>query len=179
MVRVAVALLPLGLTLALGCASTGPGDAEEWAELPPAEELYAEGLAELDGGRRIWFLDTTNYPVAIEKFQDIIDNYPYSDYAVLAELRIADAYFEQELYEEALSYYQDFADLHPDHDRVPYTIYRAGLSHVRQVKGPERDQTATRQALAQIERLLRDHPYSTEAQEAEGLWREMRTRLGE
>ena len=37
-------------------------------------------------------LPWVNYDDAIEKFQAIIDNYPYSEYAVLAELAIADAY---------------------------------------------------------------------------------------
>ncbi len=175
----ALVLIPTLWLGSLGCASTGAEGEDAWAELAPAEELYAEGLALFDGGRKIWLVDTTDYPAAIGKFQDIIDNYPYSEYAVLAELRIADAYFEQGLYEEALSYYQDFSDLHPDHERVPYTIYRAALSHVKRSKDSSRDQTATRQAIVQIERLLRDHPYSTEAQEAEQLWRDMRTRLGE
>lgn len=179
MFRAALAtVLAAALPLALGCASTGPDD-DAWAELPPAEEIYAEGLAELDGGRQLLVFDTTDYTTAIERFQDIIDNYPYSEYAVLAELRIADAYFAQDLYEEALTYYQDFADLHPDHERVPYTMYRAALCHVNRAEDATRDQSSTRQALAQIERLLREHPYSSEAQEAEQLWREMRTRLGE
>ncbi len=178
---VARLLSTLALVLLVGglaCAGHQTAD-DEWAELPPAEDLYADGLAELDGGRQLWFLDTTDYETAIGHFQDIIDNYPYSDYAVLAELRIADAYFQQGLYEEALSYYQDFADLHPDNERVPYTIYRAALCHVERTQDSLRDQTATLQALAQLERLLNEHPFSAEAQEAETLWKDMRTLLAE
>ena len=75
------------------------------------------------------------WPSDIEAWtaEDIIDNYPYSDYATLAELRIADAYYDQEHWEEALSYYRDFSELHPDHDRVPYTIYRAALAYTQAV----------------------------------------------
>jgi outer membrane protein assembly factor BamD len=173
-----VTLTALLLAAALACAGHPAADSE-WAELPPAEDLYAQGLTDLDGGRKLWFLDTTDYESAIGSFQDIIDNYPYSDYAVLAELRIADAYFQQGLYEEALSYYQDFADLHPDNERVPYTIYRAALCHVNRTQDSLRDQTATLQALAQLERLLNEHPFSAEAQEAEVLWKDMRTLLAE
>ncbi len=169
----------LALALLLGACAGHQAADDEWAELPPAEELYAEGLNELDGGRKLWFLDTTNYEAAITNFQDIIDNYPYSDYAVLAELRIADAYFAQGLYEEALSYYQDFADLHPDNESVPYTIYRAALCHVERTQDSLRDQTATQQALAQLERLLNEHPFAPEAQEAELLWKDMRMLLAE
>lgn len=173
-----VAALGAMLLLAAACASDPPVE-DEWAQLAPADELYEQGVAELESGRKVWLVDTTDYAAAIDHFQDIIDNYPYSEYAVLAELRIADAYFEQALYEEALSYYQDFADLHPDHEQVPYTIYRAALSHVNRSRDALRDQTATTQAITQIDRLLRDHPYSSEASEADRLARRMRARLGE
>jgi outer membrane protein assembly factor BamD len=163
------------LILALACTSAPPPP--EFAEAASAEDLYAQGLAELDDGGMILFFDTTDYAEAIEHFQDIIDNYPYSEYAVLAELKIADAYFAQESYEEALSYYRDFSELHPEHAQVPYTIYRAALCHYEQARDPERDQTATKQALSFLDRLLQEHPYSAEAKEGEVLWRELRTRL--
>ena len=116
---------------------------------------------------------------AIEIFQSIIDNYPYSEYAVEAELRIADAYFEDEKYEEALSYYRDFSDLHPDHPKVPYTIYQSALCHESQLEGRDRDQTATRNALLFLDRLLVRYPHAEEAREAEPLWRELQVLLAE
>lgn len=172
----ATALAVAAAALLGGCAGSAP-EPLELGEVPSAETLYQEGLEELRDGRRLWFVDTTDYAEAIETFQDIIDNYPYSDYAVLAELRIADAYYEQELYEEALSYYKDFSELHPEHEKVPYTIFRAARAYDHRAKDPERDQTATREAIGQLERLMRSHPYSPEAAEAEKLWRELRTRL--
>jgi outer membrane protein assembly factor BamD len=149
----------------------------DFADLPSAEELYREGLEHLQERRTFIFFHTRKYDEAIESFQDVIDNYPYSEYAVLAELKIADAYFEQEKYEEALSYYRDFADLHPDHEQVPYTIYRSALCFYEQSHGPSRDQTATEQSLAHFDRLLERYPYSTHAPEAEVMWRELRERL--
>ena len=97
--------LGLGLLLGglAGCASSPPLDLE-LAEVPSAEELYRQGNQHLEGRRRFLFLHTTDYSKAVEAFQDVIDNYPYSEYAVLSELTIADAYFDQELYEEALTY---------------------------------------------------------------------------
>ena len=87
------------------------------------------------------------YQDAIDNFQDIIDNYPYSELrGAVANLEIADTYFARERYEEALSYYRDFAELHPDHARVPYALHRAALCHYRQSRDPGRDQTATKLA---------------------------------
>ena len=114
---------------------------------------------------------------AIETFQTIIDNYPYSDYAVLAELEIADSYFAQGKYEEALSYYRDFSDLHPQNQKVPYSIFRSALCHQNRIKSPNRDQTATRDALLFLDRLISKYPHSEYTPEAEELWREMRLQL--
>jgi outer membrane protein assembly factor BamD len=148
-------------------------------EVPSAEELYRKGLSILEGKRTYLVVRTVDYQSAIDTFQEIVDNYPYSDYAVRSELRIADAYFEQGKYEEALSYYRDFADLHPQHEQVSYTLFRAALCFYRQSHSPNRDQTATRSAIEYLDMLMRRYPHAPEIQEAEVLWRELRTRLGE
>jgi outer membrane protein assembly factor BamD len=161
------------LLLAAGCAKGPP----EFEEVAPADELYEEGQKTLEGRRLLGFWHYVDYDEAIQTFQAIIDNYPYSEYAVLAELAIADAYFDDEKYEEALSYYRDFTDLHPQHEKVPYTIYRSALCHERRVRSANRDQTATREALIFLDQLLAKYPYSEYADEGEVLWRELRTTL--
>ncbi len=174
--RLVTAAIALALA-APGCASTQPDP--ELAELPTAEELHRRALQVLEGKRTFLFFRTVDHAAAIQLFQDIIDNYPYSDQAVLAELAIADAYYVQERYEEALSYYRDFPDLHPEHERVPYAIYQAAHCFYARSRSAERDQTATRQALDQLDRLLSRHPHSAHASEGEALWKELRTRLAE
>jgi outer membrane protein assembly factor BamD len=171
-----VGSLAAALVMFGGCSSSSGPDFD-FAEVASAEELYREGMEKLDGKRRFLFLDTTDYDGAIEAFQDVIDNYPYSEYAVRSELKIADAYYEQGLYEEALSYYRDFADLHPDNPKVSYTIYRAALAYHEQSFGAGRDQTATQKSLTQLDRLLTEYPQSEYAPKAERLWRDLRTRL--
>ena len=156
----------------MACSSPPPA----FDDVPPAEELYEEALDILKG-QRWYFFRITDYIRAIEKLQSIIDNYPYSDVAVLAELKIADAYFDDRRYDEALSYYRDFADLHPQHEKVPYTILRSALCRERQMHSTNRDQTATRDALIHLDRLLAKYPHSPEAREGEILWRDLRTHL--
>jgi outer membrane protein assembly factor BamD len=163
------------LATVVGCKSGPP----TFEEPPPAEELYATGVEQAEGRRILGFLPFFNHNKAIETFQSIIDNYPYSDYAVLAELRIADAYFEDGKYEEALSYYRDFSDLHPQHEKVPYTIWRSALCHEQRKKGPNRDQTAVREAVVYLDRLLLNFPYSEHADEGEELWRSLRRQLAD
>jgi outer membrane protein assembly factor BamD len=165
-------LAAIALVITAACSSPPPA----FEDVPPAEELYEEALDILKG-RSWFFFRTTDYVRGIEKLQSIIDNYPYSDIAVLAELKIADAYFDDHRYDEALSYYRDFADLHPQHEKVSYTILRSAFCRERQMHSANRDQTATRDALRHLDRLLAKYPHSPEAQEAEIMWRDLRTHL--
>ncbi len=167
-----LALLLSGLS---GCASTTSADFEE---MPTAEQLFQEGDELLSNHRSFLSIDLTDYSGAIQKFQDVIDNYPYSDLVADAELRIADAFFQQEAWEEALTYFRDFAELHPDHRAVPYALLQAARCHQNQSREPGRDQTATRDALNQLDAVITRFPYAPEASEAEVLWKDLRTRLG-
>ncbi len=171
--RFAVLCLLLSLSLATGCKKERP----MFEDVAPPEELYEEGLETLRGTRVLLIFPKIDYDGAIETFQAIIDNYPYDEYAVKAELRIADAYFDDERYEEALSYYNSFADLHPQHEKIPYTVLQAALCHYSQIRSINRDQTSTREAQALLENLIRNHPYSKETREGEQMLRELRTRL--
>ncbi len=173
MVARLLSTLSLALLVAWGCASPPPS----FDEIPPAEELYQQGLETLEGRRILGVYRHVDYTAAIETFQAIIDNYPYSDYAVLAELKIADGYFDDGKYEEALSYYRDFGDLHPRNEKVAYTVLRAALCHKQRVKSPNRDQTATRDALVFLDQLLSKYPHSDYAERAEVMWRDLRMRL--
>jgi outer membrane protein assembly factor BamD len=172
-------VLVVAVAGSVACGHFKKSDPEivELEDIPSAEELYATGIDTLDG-RNILFYHHVNHQAAIDAFQEVIDNYPYSDLAVQAELKIADAYFDSHRYEEALSYYQDFPELHPNHDRVPYTILRSALCHYERVRSPNRDQRPTREAIGHLDKVMSTFPYTPEAEEAELLWRELRTRLG-
>jgi outer membrane protein assembly factor BamD len=171
-------LLPAALLALTACASQPP--APELAELPEADVLYHEGVALLEDRKTLlWLFDITPYGDAIDKFQEVVDNYPYSEYAVAAELKIADSYFDQEHWDEALSYYQDFAELHPEHEKVPYTLFRSALCYAEQTGTANRDQTATRRALVALDQLMVRYPGAPETREAEVLWKELRTTLGQ
>jgi outer membrane protein assembly factor BamD len=153
----------VALTLAIssGCANAPPVE-----ELPSAEAYYQRGLDALQGESFLFFFTDVDYARAIELFQEVIDNYPYSEYAVLAEIQIADVYFDQGNYEQATSYYQDFVELHPKHPKVPYALYRHGLCSAERMSSSGRDQEATRTAIAQFEVLLERYPdseYSADA----------------
>jgi outer membrane protein assembly factor BamD len=170
----------LAVVAAVSFACGGGPPPEKFEELPSAEELYQKGekqVTDAEDGFH-WFL-SPDFAEPIETFQDIIDNYPYSEQAILAQLAIADAYYKSEKYEEALSYYRDFVELHPEHKQVPYAMFQTAMSYYKQSRDAKRDQTATREALTHLDRLLARFPHSQYTPEAEKIWRELRTRLGE
>lgn len=160
----AVRWAPWLLTIALlaGCAS-GPPEAEE---VPSAELYYRRALEVLEGQTILFFLRDVDYPTALALLQEVIDNYPYSEYATLAELKIADIHFARRDYEEAGSYYQDFVELHPTHDSVPYAIYRLGLCSFERMRDPDQDQAPTHEAISQFRVLLERYPDSEYADDA-------------
>lgn len=163
----------LVLIVAGACAKKVP----IFEEIKPADQLYAEGLEILEGRRILWMFTLVSYDAAIDTFQSIIDNYPYSQYEQKALLKIADAYFSDHRYDEALAYYQDFADLHPTHEQVPYTLLRAAQCHFNQIASIDRDQTSTHLATKALELLIRKHPYAKETREGEEMLIQLRTRL--
>lgn len=165
------------LTIALlcGCA-TAPQEEEE---LPSAESYYQHGVDALKGKTSFLLFHDVDYAKAIEYFQEVIDNYPYSDFAVLAELQIGDIHFERGEYEEASSYYHDFVELHPSHPKVAYALYRNGLCSYNQMRDVQRDQGPTREAVAQFKALLERYPNSEMAADAQGRLIECQNRLAD
>jgi outer membrane protein assembly factor BamD len=163
------------LALQPSCSTSSPG----FEDVAPAKELYAEGLALMEGRRILGIYTWVNYNRAREPFQAIIDNYPYSEYETEAQIKIADAYFAEANYEEALSYYRGFADLHPQHPKVPYTVLRSALCYYNQIESIDRDQTATREALKYLELLSTRYPYAPATQEGEVILHRLRTRLAD
>ena len=108
------------------------------------------------------------YKEAIEKFQKLKDFYPFSKYAILAELKIADAHYQREDYEDAIFAYENFEQLHPRNEAIPYVIYQIGRCYFDQINTPDRDQTSAEKALATFQRLMKQYPrdeYSIRAAE--------------
>jgi len=164
---------------ALIFAAAGCNREPDFQDVPPAAELFAQGQKLLEGRKILGVYKWVRYEKAIETFQAIIDNYPYSDYEIEAQLQIADAYFDDAKYDEALSYYRDFADLHPQNPKVPYTILRSALCDYNQIKSIDRDQTSTREALKYLEILSTRYPYDPETRDGEIILQQLRTRLAD
>ncbi|MBN2539044.1 MAG: outer membrane protein assembly factor BamD [Deltaproteobacteria bacterium] len=120
-----------------------------------------------------------DYKDAIEIFQRVTGEYPLSDYAILAELGVADSYFSDEDYISAEAHYSDFMEFHPTSENLPYVMYQLGICHYKQMLGIDRDQTETRLAAESFERLLSRFPSSKFSLLAEKMYKECKKKLGE
>lgn len=131
----------------------------ETKEEKTAQELASDGMDQFNRGK---------YRKAIESFEKLKDWYPFSKFVILAELKIADAYYNIKEYEEAVAAYEEFENLHPRNEAVPYTIYQIGLCYFEQIDTVDRDQTSAKKALDTFNRLKKQFPvdsYTIKAQE--------------
>jgi len=122
-----------------------------------ADTLLVEAMDDFSVGK---------YASALEKFDEILDRYPFSKQALLAELKAADCHYYQEEYVEAKTLYEQFLDQHPTNEVIPYVMFQIGMCDYRRIDRIDRDITAAKDAIASFSALLRaypDSPYSREA----------------
>lgn len=144
MKNIAMLLAALAVLLCVNCALFSRENLEK-----PAVDLIQDGVDAFDRGR---------FSEAIKNFEQLKDWYPFSKYAILAELKIADAHYELKQYAEAELAYEEFEQLHPRNEAVPYVIYQIGRCHYEQIDAIDRDQTPARKALDIFNRLKRQYP---------------------
>lgn len=108
------------------------------------------------------------YLSATEKLSVIRSQYPYSYYAIPAELKMADVLFLQKNYIDSAAAYLSFKDLHPKHKQSDYITFRIAESYFKQIpKTHDRDLTATHQSLVYYKELLQKYPKSSHIKEVE------------
>ena len=142
--------------------------------LPPAEdtaqELYEAGsdaMAEKD------------YVDAQEYFSKIKDRFPFSPYALKAELALADAYYLDDQYLMALDNYKEFEALHPSNENIPYVLYQVGNCNYNLFKSIDRRQENIKEGLEYFYRLQETYPDSKYAEASKELILKSRRILAE
>ena len=134
------------------------------------EALYQKGYEDYQQGR---------YEKAIESFQRLKEEYPLSELAIRGELGIGDANFSMKEYGYAELAYNDFVNLHPANENLPYVMYQIGMCHFNQMLTIDRDQTETLKALKEFEKLIARFPTSKFSFLAEKNIKECKRRIAE
>ena len=164
--RILCLILLCVLPLSLGGCSTfsgifdkltfGSGSDEE-PEQEPAESLIIQGMDAYNVG---------DYFEALKAFNQILDQYPFSRQAILAELKAADSHFYREEYIEAKVLYQEFEERHPTNEAIPYVMFQVGMCDFRRTDRIDRDISGAREAIQDFSKLLRAFPNSPYTREA-------------
>ena len=107
------------------------------------------------------------YEKAKRSFETLLNQYPFSQYSLLAELKTADSSFYLKNYEEAQQQYKDFEERHPTNEAIPYVMFQMGMCYYNQIDTIDRDTSVAVNAIYAFSRLLRAFPNSPYKEEAE------------
>lgn len=168
-------MLRIALVLLLaGCSSVQPDTTYSGS----ARHRYQQGEEALAD---------SEYLEAVKHFTYVKNKFAYSKYAALSELRLADTYFEQDKYIEAIDSYRTFVRVRPNHRKVPYALWRIGVCNFEQIPSDfflfppvhEKDQAATKDALRAFQRYVDRFPDDENVPEAKARILECRRSLAD
>ncbi|MEF2231007.1 MAG: outer membrane protein assembly factor BamD [Pseudodesulfovibrio sp.] len=166
--RIRLSAVLLLLLLSPGCALL------DQYFLPPAEdtaqELYEAGM---DAMNEKEYTDAQGY------FNKLKDRFPFSPYALKAELALGDAYYLDAQYQMARDAYKEFEALHPSNESIPYVLFQIGNSNYRLFTSIDRRQENIKEGLEYFYRLRETYPNSEYAAAAEELIAKSRRILAE
>jgi outer membrane protein assembly factor BamD len=124
---------------------------------PTAEALFAEGSR---------YFNEKKYARAIDVLQKLKSGYPFSPLLTETELKVADAYYLNQQYPEAINAFKEFQSLHPTNENISFVILRLGQAHLDQFTSVDRDQKNTEVAKGYFETVITNHSKSPHAREA-------------
>jgi outer membrane protein assembly factor BamD len=103
-------------------------------------------------------IDGGYYEEAREILEKIRVNDTAGDYAILARLRVADTYYEDESYEEAVVEYESFLDIYPYHKYASYAQYKLAMCYFKRVKTVDVSYSWASRALSEFRKLQQTYP---------------------
>lgn len=159
------------LVLVAGCAS-------DQGAMPPGNVQPDRFL--FDRGTEA--LNDEDWLEAREYFRQLVDGYPQSPFRADAKLGIGDAFLGQgttEARTQAIGEFREFLTFYPTHQRADYAQYKLAMAYYYQMRGPERDQTPTKEAIREFEVFVERYPNSQLLEEVRARLRESRDRLSE
>ncbi|MFC3218876.1 outer membrane protein assembly factor BamD [Tianweitania populi] len=161
-----LAILPLSLG---ACASNDDIDLATYVEqTEPADQLYNQGLANLNAGR---------LNEASKKFEAVDRQHPYSEYARKSMVMGAFTNYRQGKYEEAINQGKRYVQLYPSSEDAAYAQYIVGLAYFRQIKDVTQDQKESRRAIEAMEEVAQRWPDSEYVEDAQAKIRFARDQL--
>ena len=170
-----LAVMLILATVNAGCAKGGSAKVRY---VPTAEGNFTKGEAALKA---------KDWVAASKYFSFVRARFPYTGFATMAELGLADAEFGAGEYISAIDSYKLFIRFHPNHERVldGYVSYQIGAAYVKMLPGEtwllppaaEKDQSPNEEARTELTKFITKYPGSKYRPEAEKLLQKANTKL--
>ncbi len=123
----------------------------------PVEELYNNGVDALN---------SRHFSAADDEFDAVAQNYPYSSWAMNAQLMSGYSQYQQNKYTSAIGTLDRFIQLHPAHRDIAYAYYLRALCYYEQTSDIQRDQLGTEQAMNALREVVTRFPETSYARDA-------------
>lgn len=150
--RLSIACAFVLMCMVSGCAGPGGG-----ADDRTSRDWYEDGMRQMQKKR---------YQGAAESFREAATI--YRDAALDADIQIAlgDAYFRDGEYDAAVEAYREFLRVHPRNRLSDRAQFQIGMCYFMQMRGKDRSQEPTQNALVAFEKVVRNYPRSEMTAEA-------------
>jgi outer membrane protein assembly factor BamD len=154
---IAVALVAI---LSSGCSSSAASGAKKPDKITqelltqPKEALFEKGKG---------LIARKRYDEGRKYLNYVFETYPNETVGREALLMVANSYFQQKTaasYTEARYRYRDYLNRYPGAPNRDYARYQFAFCYDKEHERPDRDQTATREAIEQYRALIREFPDS-------------------
>ncbi len=163
MLRKVLGRAPLIAVLAAAAALSGCGHKRPEVK---KEEAYVERPVDLlyrAGAQR---LDERHWNEAIDYFQEVERQHPYSEWSRRSILMQAYAHYQANQYEDAVADADRFVQLYPGSPNAAYAFYLKSICYFEQIMDVQRDQGSTRNALAALRDVVQRYPNTGYARDA-------------
>lgn len=125
----------------------------------PADQLYNEAMEQLEKKK---------YKKSIESFETLERTYPYSKWAVKAQVMSAYASYNAEEYTDAINTIDKFISLYPANPDTEYVYYLKAMCYYEQMSDINRDQGMSILASSALKELVGRFPDGKYAKDAKG-----------
>jgi outer membrane protein assembly factor BamD len=119
---------------------------------------------------------------ARQYYSKLLEGYPQSQFRADAKLGVGDSYLGENnsaSFVYAVNEYREFLSFYPTNPRADYAQFQLGMVHLKQMLGPQRDQTETKEAIHEFQTFLDRYPNSPLLPQAKERLREARDRLAD
>jgi len=157
-IRTGLVLSAVALSvLAVSACNRGGNRPRLAYEERPVEALYNTGYTRLQSRR---------WADAIDYFQEVERQHPYSEWSRRAILMQIYAYYQDDHYQEAIAAADRFIALFPGNPSAPYAFYMKAICNFEQITDVGRDQGFAQAALDGLRDVARRYPGTSYAIDA-------------